>query len=140
MTAPKRPLGPVIVGGQPMPWGKGVIANGFVFLSGLEGRVDDDGRPVGGITAQTQLALERGRRYLEEVDCTLEHVVRLIQYLADAALFDEFHEARDGYLAEHAPQLLAEQSYGGVLVVQQFTKPDRLVEFELTAVLGEVPA
>ena len=36
-------------------------------------------------------------------------------------------------MAQHAPQLLANQSYGGVLVVQQFTAADQLIELEVTA-------
>ncbi len=131
--AGKRGLGPVVIGGQPMPWGKGAVAAGLVFLSGLEGRTDDAGTPVAGIAAQTMLALDRGRQYLQEAGTSFENVVRMVQYLADPDLAGEFHTARDAWMAEHAPRLLAEQSYGGVLLVQQFTKPDRLIEIEITA-------
>ena len=132
----KRGLGPVVMGGKPMPWGKGAMAGGFVFLSGLEGRTTDDGEVVGGIVAQTKLALDRGRQYLEEVGGSFEDVVRMTQYLAAPALAGEFHKARNEWMAEHAPDLLEQQSYGGVLLIQQFTKPDRLIELEVTAYLG----
>ena len=62
----KRGLGPVIMDGKSMPWGKGAVAYGLVFLSGLEGRTDDKGYAVNGIKAQTTLALDRGKQYLEE--------------------------------------------------------------------------
>ena len=129
----KRGLGPVIMNGQVMPWGKGAVACGLVFLSGLEGRTDDTGNPVAGIKAQTMLALDRGKQYLEEAGSSFENVVRITQYLADAEDLDEFHAARDEWMKENSPVLLTDQSYGGVLLVQQFTKPDRLVELEITA-------
>ena len=131
----KRGLGPVVIGGKPMPWGKGAVAAGLVFLSGLEGRTDDAGTPVSGITAQTMLALDRGAQYLQEAGTSFENVVRMVQYLADPALAGEFHTARDAWMRDNAPRLLSDQSYGGVLLVQQFTKPDRLIEIEITAAM-----
>lgn len=133
----KRGLGPVIRGGRSMPWGKGVVAGPFVFLSGLEGSVDEDGAQVQGIEAQTVLALERGEAFLREAGSTMEHVVRLIQYLADPADRDGFHAARTRWLEAHAPVLQAEQSYAGVLLIQQLSLTGCLVELELTAVLPE---
>lgn len=119
-----------------MPWGRGAVAGGFVFLSGLEGAVDDEGGHVEGIEAQTRLALDRGQRDLEAAGSHFELVVRLTQYLAAAADSPGFHRARDAWLAEHAPMLLEEQSYGGVLVIVGFTDPKRRVELEVTAALS----
>jgi enamine deaminase RidA (YjgF/YER057c/UK114 family) len=133
----KRGLGPVMMGGKPMPWGKGAVAGDFVFLSGLEGRTDDAGVAVDGIAAQTKLALERGTQYLQEAGTSAENVVRMVQYLAKPEDAAEFHVARDGWMRAHAPQLLEEQSYAGVLLIQQFTKPDRLIEIELTAYIDQ---
>jgi len=133
----KRALGPVVIGGQSMPWGKGVVANGFVFLSGLEGRTDDDGRPVAGIENQTTIALERGRQYLAEAGASPDGIVRLVQYLANSDDVAGYHAARDAWMREHAAHLLSEQSYAGILLVQSFTRPDRLVEIEMTAVVDE---
>ena len=139
LTPEKRGLGPVIMGGKAMPWGKGVVAGGFVFLSGLEGRTDNDGARVVGIAAQTVIALTRGQQYLTEAGSSFEHVVRITTYLADAADLTGYHAARDAWMAQNAPRLLADQSYGGVLVVQQFTAPDRLIELEVTALAGNLP-
>ena len=132
----KRGLGPVVMGGKQMPWSKGAMAGGFVFLSGLEGRTTDEDDAVEGVAAQTKLALDRGKQYLEEVGGSFEDVVRMTQYLANPALAGDFHKARNEWMAEHAPGLLEQQSYGGVLLIQQFTKPDRLIELEVTAYLG----
>jgi enamine deaminase RidA (YjgF/YER057c/UK114 family) len=123
----------MIMGGKPMPWGKGVVAGGFVFLSCLEGRLTDDGVLVPGIAEQTTLALSRDQQYLTEAGSSFERVVRITQYLARPADHSQFHAARDRWMAQHAPQLLANQSYGGVLVVQQFTAADQLIELEVTA-------
>lgn len=133
----KRGLGPVIIGGTPMPWGKGAVAGGLVFLSGLEGRTDDAGAPLAGIEAQTLLALTRGKQYLEEAGTSFENVVRMVQYLADPEMLGGFHKTRDSFMRAYAPNLLAEQSYAGVLLVQRFSRTDRLVEIEIIAAAGQ---
>ena len=131
----KRGLGPVTRGGVAMPWGKGVSAGGFVFLSGLEGCIDDDGAPVLGIEAQTRLALRRGQIYLEEAGTSFSNIVRLIQYLASPEDRGGFHAARTAWFGEQAPNLQRDQDYAGVLLIQQLSLPGCLIELEVTAVL-----
>ena len=135
MTA-KRPLGPVLIGGVAMPYSKGVAAGGFLFLTGLDGRVDDEGTAVSGIAAQTRLALDRGQAILRDAGSDFAQVVRIVQYLAHPGLLDGYHQARESWLAENAPTLLREMSYAGTLVIVGFSRPDRLVELEVTALAG----
>lgn len=122
-----------------MPYSKGVAAGGFLFLTGLDGRVDDHGAPIAGIAAQTRLALDRGQAILRAAGSDFERVVRIVQYLAHPGLLDGFHTAREAWLAEHAPTLQRELSYAGTLIVVGFSRPDRLVELEVTALAGEAP-
>ena len=134
--AEKRGLGKVVHAGREMVWGKGAVAGGFVFLSGAEARADDTDEPVEGIAAQTELALDRIKERLEEAGARLDDVVKLVWYLTDRALEQEFYAARDGWLARHVPKLLEERSYASTLLVVGLAKPDMLVEIDCVAWLG----
>lgn len=129
----KQALGPVVIAGTEMPWSKGVVANGMVFLSGTTGATSEDGRAVEGIEEQTRVTFERSHRALEEAGSSLERAVRINQYLADPALRESYVAAREDWLGVHAPQLAAERSYASILVIQQLVRPEILVEIEVTA-------
>ena len=134
--AEKRGLGKVVHAGREMVWGKGAVAGGFVFLSGAEARADDTDEPVGGIAAQTELALERIKSRLEEAGARLDDVVKFVWYLTDRALEEEFYAARDGWLERNAPDLLHERSYASTLLIVGLAKPDMLVEIDCVAYVG----
>ena len=133
---PKRGLGKIVQGGQEMVWGKGAVAGGFVFLSGAEARADDTDEPVEGVHAQTELALDRIERRLQEAGARLDDVVKFVWYLTDRALEQDFYAARDGWLARNAPPLLEERSYASTLLIVGLAKPDMLVEIDCTAYVG----
>ena len=132
----KRGLGKVVHAGREMVWGKGAVAGGLVFLSGAEARRDDTDEPAEGIAAQTELALERIKARLEEAGARLEDVVKLVWYLTDRDLEDEFYAARDGWLGRNAPSLLEERSYASTLLIVGLAKPDMLVEIDCIAYVG----
>ncbi len=118
-----------------MAWGKGAIANDLVFLSGVEARDEKTDVPVLGIKAQTELALNRVKERLEEAGTTTDNVVKFVWYLADRALEQEFYDARDGWLARHAPELLKKRSYASTLLVVGLARYDMLIEIDCIAVL-----
>ena len=130
---PKRGLGKIVQAGQEMVWGKGAVAGGFVFLSGAEARSDETDEPVEGVHAQTELALERIKTRLEEAGARLEDVVKFVWYLRDRELIDDFYDARDGWLARHAPRLLEERSYASTLLIVGLAKAEMLVEIDCYA-------
>jgi enamine deaminase RidA (YjgF/YER057c/UK114 family) len=134
---PKRGLGLIEHAGEVMVWGKGAVAGGFVFLSGAEARSGDTDEPVEGVKAQTVLALERVETRLAEAGATLDQVVKFVWYLNDRALIDDFYDARDGWLAEHAPALVEERSYASTLLIVGLAKEDMLVEIDCFAYVGE---
>ena len=134
--AEKRGLGKVVHAGREMVWGKGAVAGGFVFLSGAEARADDTDEPVEGIAAQTELALDRIAARLAEAGARLDDVVKLVWYLTDRALEQEFYAARGGWLARRAPNLLKERSYASTLLIVGLAKPDMLVEIDCVAYLS----
>jgi enamine deaminase RidA (YjgF/YER057c/UK114 family) len=131
----KRGLGLIHYGGKLMAWGKGAIANDLVFLSGVEARDEKTDIPVLGIKAQTELALNRVKERLEEAGTSTDNVVKFVWYLADRALEQEFYDARDGWLARHAPKLLKERSYASTLLIVGLARYDMLVEIDCIAVL-----
>lgn len=133
---PKRGLGLVEHAGQVMVWGKGAVAGDFVFLSGAEARSDDTDEPVEGVTAQTELALERIKARLEEAGASLDQVVKFVWYLKERGLIDDFYAARDGWLHRNAPALVRERSYASTLLIVGLAKEDMLVEIDCWAYTG----
>jgi enamine deaminase RidA (YjgF/YER057c/UK114 family) len=128
----KRSLGPTIIGGRELPFSKGVVANGFVFLTGTGEAVDSDGARVEGIAAQTALTFERAKEALEAAGSTFVKAVRINQYLAARDAWAQYIEAREAWFAENAPEL-ADHSYASTLVIQDLVDPDMLIEIEVTA-------
>jgi enamine deaminase RidA (YjgF/YER057c/UK114 family) len=135
--AKKRGLGPVVHGGQAMPFGKGAVAGGFVFLSGAEGRDPETGVPPKGIREQTEIAFEKIRGRLAEAGGTLDDVVKFNWFLADRSIKDEFQSVRDEWLARNS-NLVAEHSYGStMLFVEGMSHEDMLVEIDCIAYIGD---
>ena len=133
---PKRGLGLIEHGGRVMVWGKGAVAGDLVFLSGAEARSDDTDIPVSGVKAQTELALERVATRLADAGASLDQVVKLVWYLTDRALIEDFYEARDGWLARNCPSLVEERSYASTLLIVGLAREDMLVEIDCWAYLG----
>jgi enamine deaminase RidA (YjgF/YER057c/UK114 family) len=130
ITKEKRGLGLVRHAGKLMPWGKGCVAGDYVFLSGAEARAEDNDKPVSGIKAQTELALNRIKSRLDEAGANLENVVKFVWYLSDRSLEQDFYKARDGWLEKNCPMLLKERSYASTLLIVGFARPDMLVEID----------
>ena len=76
VSANKQVLGPVIFGDQQMPWSKGVVAGGFVFLSGMVGVTDLATGNAGDIEAQLLRILRRFSLCFQGGDCDVVIVVR----------------------------------------------------------------
>lgn len=133
---PKRGLGLVEHAGNIMVWGKGAVAGDIVFLSGAEARSSEHDEPVEGVKAQTVLALERIKERLAEAGASLDQVVKFVWYLKDRDLIDDFYDARDGWLAQHAPDLVNERSYASTLLIVGLAKEDMLVEIDCYAYTG----
>lgn len=129
----KKGLGLVTHAGKTMVWGKGAVADGFVFLSGAEARSDENDIPLQGIKAQTELALDRIKARLEEAGTSIENTVKFVWYLSDRAQEKAFYDARDGWLAKNAPKLLEERSYASTLLIVGLARYDMLVEIDCTA-------
>jgi enamine deaminase RidA (YjgF/YER057c/UK114 family) len=134
----KRGLGPVVHGDREMPFGKGAVAGGLVFLSGAEGRHPDTGVPVEGIRAQTEVVFEKIRSRLADAGATLDDIVKLTCFVTDRGLKDEFMAARDDWLRRNCPDLIEGRAYASTLLfVNGMSHEDMLLEVECVAYVGE---
>lgn len=99
-------MGKAIIGAgnsEGLPLSEAVLAGGFLFLSGLVG-FGPDGRIVpGGIAAETRAIFTEVSRLLTLAGATLDDVVKVSVYLADASDFDSFNSVYGAYFRKAAP-------------------------------------
>lgn len=105
-------MGKAIIGagnGEGLPLSEAVLAGGFLFLSGLVG-FGANGRIVpGGIAAETTAIFAEVRRLLKLGGATLDDVVKVNVYLADASEFDSFNAAYRTYFTKAPPARISMQ-------------------------------
>ena len=91
VVRPRAPYSPVVVSGD------------HVFTAGQVG-FDLQGEVVeGGVSAQTQQALENLRACLEAAGSDLEHVVKVTAFLVDLADFDAYNDVYRTFFSEPYP-------------------------------------
>ena len=112
-------------GGQPLPFCKATIANGFVFVSGQVALGNDGEVIAGGVVAQTHHCINSIIAILEQAGCTLEDVVKVNVWLDDSRDFQAFNRVYAGYFGAALPARACVQS---ALMV------DAKVEIEVIAV------
>ncbi len=86
----------------------------------------------GGIKEQTIRAFENILLVLRAAGAELSNVVRVLIFITDHDLQDEFNEVYESYFKEHKPPR--------TFVVAGLVHREMLVEIEVTAVLAERPA
>ena len=86
------------------PYSQGILANGFVFVSGF-GPVDPDTMTdiEGDVGDQTDRALANIAAVLEEADATLDDVVKATVYLADMDDYDAVNAAYADHFGDTPP-------------------------------------
>jgi len=76
------------------PYSQGIIHGDLVFLAGQIGLDPANGRLVeGGAVAEVERALANVRAVLEAAGSGLDHVLRVVLYLADLADFEAVNQA-----------------------------------------------
>ena len=136
--AVKRNLGVVYHGDKLMPWGKGCVSRGFVFLSGVEGRDPVTDEPREGIQAQTWLALDRIKQRLEEAGTNMDNIVKFVWYVSKREVKVDFLKSRDEWFMKNAPKVFKEKSFSGTLLVGVgLDLPDMLIEIDVVAAMPE---
>jgi len=103
-----------------------IEANGFVFVSGCTGTMDDGTVPVG-ITAQTTQAFHKINRCLEEANVGFSDIVEITTYHVELNRYlQEFIRAKDEFIAKPYPAWTA-------IGVSELASEGALVEIRVTA-------
>lgn len=127
----KRPVHPA---SSPVPAGAytpGLVAGGFVFVSGQTAEKPGSSDLVeGDVKVQTRQVLENIRGILEAAGCSLDDVVKVTAHLADAEDFDGYNEIYRQFFSVPFPVRTT---------VQSVLPGGSLVEIDVIALLPERP-
>ncbi|MBN2695218.1 RidA family protein [bacterium] len=85
------------------PYSQGIIANGFLFLSGQIPINPQTGELVIGIEAETKQVLENISALLEKSGCSFDNVVKTSVFLKDMGDFSKMNEIYSQYFKEPYP-------------------------------------
>lgn len=78
-------------------------AGEFIFVSGQLPFDDEMNIVKGGIEVQTRAALDQVARSLQQVDASLDHVVKVMVWLTDADDFPVFNRTYAEFFPENPP-------------------------------------
>jgi len=122
---PKQIIGGAQAAYHGSPVSPAAKAGGFIFLSGQIGPLDDSGKPLEGIEAQTRQALEKMKRVLNEAGATFNDVVKVTIFLTHSRNFEKMNEVYKKYFTQDYPPRST--------LIASLTHPEMLVEIEAIA-------
>ncbi|MCL2474977.1 MAG: RidA family protein [Chloroflexi bacterium] len=108
-----------------LPYSTATIAGNYVFVSGQIGHVDENGKTLTTIEEQTTQVLEKIKKVLGEIGCSLKDVVKSTIFLADSKLFGQVNEIYKKYFKAPAPARST--------IIAGMILPEILVEIEIIA-------
>ena len=123
-----------------MPWAKGAVVNGLVFLSGVEGRVEDTDEAPPGMRAQASNCMTKIKARLEELGSSLDNIVLMTIYVTD--LDEYFRERVDrhcilGFLEQHSPGFAEVPPAETLLEVSSLARRSMKIEIDVIAATNE---
>lgn len=127
-------LGEIIYGGEKAGWEKGVVSNGIVFLSGIEGIDPATGTCSPDVEMQTKIALDKVRIRLKEAGTDYDHVVKYVAYIVGRENLDRYRRSRSAWLKDNSSNSLPHHA-STLILVAGLARPEMLVELDVTAVL-----
>jgi 2-iminobutanoate/2-iminopropanoate deaminase len=127
-------LGEIIYNKERMSWEKGAEANGFVFLSGVEGIDPSTGACSPEVEVQTRITLDKIKSRLEESGTDMAHVVKYVAYIVGRENVEGYRKARTAWLKENS---YSPHHASTLLLVAGLAKPDMLVEIDVIAVVND---
>lgn len=120
--------------GQKQRFARSVVAGDFVFLSGSSGRTLETGEVSSeDVREQTKVALDKIRLALEEAGTSMENIVKVVIYFKDIKDYEVVKRTELEYWQEYAPGLAEEPPASTVCQIVSLSKPNMLVEFDITA-------
>ena len=108
------------------PFSSAVRAGGYIFVSGSVGHIDNEGKEVKGIEAQTRQCLESMKQVLEAAGSSLSKVVKVSVFLAKADDWSKMNEVYKNYFPVDRPARTA--------VIASLINPEMLIEIECIAI------
>jgi len=85
-------------------YSQAVVANGFIFVSGLLGvKPEDDTIKVRSFEEQTEICLENLKNIVEAGGSSLSHVVKVTIYIDDISKWDVANNVYERFFGEHKP-------------------------------------
>jgi reactive intermediate/imine deaminase len=119
----------------PLPqFSQGVRKGPMLQTAGQVGTDPATGSFADGVGAQTTRALQNVNAILEAGGATLDDVIMMRVYLADAGDFTAMNEAYDAFVPAHSPSGVLP---GRTTVVTGFANPQILVEIDALAVVAD---
>jgi len=118
VTVPNKPK-------PSLPYSPAIKAGDYVFVSGQVGSVDDKGREIKGIEAQTRRCLENMKQVLEAAGLSLNDVVKVTIFLVNVGDFAKMNEVYQSYFPKDYPARST--------AITGLVRPAMLVEMECIA-------
>ena len=109
-----------------VPYSPGMKAGDYIFVSGQVGHVDDKGKELKGIEAQTRQTLEKMKRVLEAAGASLSDVVKATVFLVKADDYAKMNEVYKSYFTKDYPAR-------STVIVAALARPEIIVEIECVA-------
>ncbi len=120
--------------GQKQRFARSVVAGDFVFLSGSSGRTLETGEVSSDdVRDQARVAMDKIRLALEEAGTSMENIVKVLIYFKDMKDYEAVKPTEFEYWERYAPGLAAEPPASTVCAIVSLSKPNMLVEFDVTA-------
>lgn len=86
-----------------LPFSSAVKAGDFIFVSGQVGHIDEKGKEVTGIKAQTVQCFEKIKKILEVSGASSKDIVKMTVFLADVESYAEMNEVYKSYFPSQPP-------------------------------------
>lgn len=108
------------------PYSQGIVANGFVFVSGTVGIDPKSGNMVsGGLIEQTKQTMENLKAILEAGGSGLDKVVKTSVFIKEPGFFKDMNAIYSSYMGGHRP--------ARTTVAVAFAREDVLIEIDVIA-------
>jgi 2-iminobutanoate/2-iminopropanoate deaminase len=99
-------------GTEGLPFSDGVLVGNTLYVAGQEGTDDKGKLPAGGISPETQAALENIGRVIKQAGFELKDIVSVTVYLADIHDFQEMNKVYRGFMPDPKPARATVQAGG----------------------------
>jgi 2-iminobutanoate/2-iminopropanoate deaminase len=131
---------PMEYAGRRMPWAKGAVVRGLVFLSGVEGRDPASDEAPPSMRAQAANCMLKIKERLEELGSSLDNIAIMTIYVTD--LDEYFRERVDrqcifGFLEEHAPTFREVPPAETLVEVSALARRSMKIEIDVIAATNE---